>query len=562
MSNYLAIATVTATLRDLVLRAMHNVPNRSGEVRVRTGRPENPGTGFVGANLYLYRVTPNAAMRNDDQPTRATDGRLIRRPRLALDLSYLITFYGDDEQQEPQRLLGATATMLHTNPVLTRDLIRSTIAAAGPSSYLASSDLAQQPELVKFSPQTLTLEELSKLWTVFFQVTHALSAAYDCAVVLLDADVPIQPALPVRAAAPGLAPVPAPTLKKIEPAVVEYSNDLEVKFAGDNLGSADVRARFDEIEVPAQVNSAGEVVARLPHDVSVGLVHVAVIRPADPATANGPVISSNTLPMIVQPHLIRDPVFARRSDPAGSSALPIIVVTIEPEAGTRPEFTLLLNEHEPRKPPPRLYSLAPILRFPLDLALEPGAEPARVTAAMVSAFALHGKRLSADAITRPAPLAAQWILEDDANRQSYSIRKYGEAMFLYWGLQGEELAGGIAFAASNVMPSTYLVRLALDRVPRAESRLLAGKMIFQARWRRDLTPQPGAVTTAMRLLFQRNGVELSSSASAQSAGANQWTITDRAGSISYLLRIRGSVLTVFDQNGIEAAYIGPLVTVS
>jgi len=192
MSNYLAIATVTATLRDLVLRSMQRLPNPSGDVQVRTGRPENPGANFVGANLYLYRVEPNAALRNEDLPTRNAKGVIIQRPRLALDLSYLLTFYGDERKQEPQRLLGAAMVMLHTNATLTPDLIRATVNAGGPGSYLANSDLAQQTELVKFSPRILTLEELSKLWTVFFQVSHALSVAYECSVVLLDADVTVQ----------------------------------------------------------------------------------------------------------------------------------------------------------------------------------------------------------------------------------------------------------------------------------------------------------------------------------------------------------------------------------
>ena len=38
----------------------------------------------------------------------------------------------------------------------------------------------------------LTLEELSKLWTVFFQVTHRISLHYMAGPVLIDSDVHVK----------------------------------------------------------------------------------------------------------------------------------------------------------------------------------------------------------------------------------------------------------------------------------------------------------------------------------------------------------------------------------
>ena len=45
-------------------------------------------------NIFLYQVTPSAAWRNEDLPTRNSDGGRVSRPRIGLDLHYLITFYG------------------------------------------------------------------------------------------------------------------------------------------------------------------------------------------------------------------------------------------------------------------------------------------------------------------------------------------------------------------------------------------------------------------------------------------------------------------------------------
>jgi hypothetical protein len=77
---------------------------------------------------------------------------------------------------------------MHTQPLLTPDVIRSTVAN---NSYLSASNLAEQVELVKFGPLNLSLEELSKLWSVFFQVPYTLSMAYFASVVLIEAEADI-----------------------------------------------------------------------------------------------------------------------------------------------------------------------------------------------------------------------------------------------------------------------------------------------------------------------------------------------------------------------------------
>lgn len=190
MSNHLAIATVSYTLAEMIQPALQAVvPSAT----VRVGRPESAerrGTPFVGANLYLYRVEPNGSFRNADLTTRDGAGTLLQRPRAALDLYYLISFYGDDLQLETQRMLGRLVALLHARPVLTRERIREAIDhnAQSATPFLAHSDLDRQTELVRLTPQALSLEELSKLWTVFFQVTHALSVAYKASVLLIEAE--------------------------------------------------------------------------------------------------------------------------------------------------------------------------------------------------------------------------------------------------------------------------------------------------------------------------------------------------------------------------------------
>src|SRR2546421_3339377 len=153
MSNFLAIATVTATLKDLLqTTAVKDVTDH--EVAVLTVRPDIAKNEAQDAkatiNIYLYQVTPNAAWRNADVATRRADGTVLQRPMAALDLHYMISFYGNENELEPQRLLGSVVRTLQAQPFLTREQIRQTIL--NNAGFLGGSNLAEQVELVKFSP--------------------------------------------------------------------------------------------------------------------------------------------------------------------------------------------------------------------------------------------------------------------------------------------------------------------------------------------------------------------------------------------------------------------------
>ncbi len=202
MSNFLAIATVTATMKDLLeTAAAKDVTDH--EVVVLTLRPDLAKNEAQDAkatiNIYLYQVTPNAAWRNADVPTRRSDGSVLQRPMVALDLHYMISFYGAENEFVTQRLLGSAVRTLHAEPQLTRVRIRKIISnLINGNPILINSNLADQVELVKFTPLHLSLEELAKIWSVFYQIPYVLSVAYQGTVVLIESDDMPQKALPVR----------------------------------------------------------------------------------------------------------------------------------------------------------------------------------------------------------------------------------------------------------------------------------------------------------------------------------------------------------------------------
>lgn len=236
MSNYLAIATATAALsRSLQAAIGVDVP---GAI-VTTVRPDGPSSGVpdTGVNIFLYQVTPNASWRNNDLPTRRPDGTLVQRPQVAIDLHYLLSFYGNEVDLEPQRLLGSTIRALHARPVLTLQVIQNAISAMG---FLNNSDLAEEVESVKFTPIPLNLEELSKLWSVFFQTPYVLSVAYQASVVLISTDERPAMAQPVRE--PVIHVQPSVQLGGVRAAEPDTLADLQLwlradaDITHDNLG--------------------------------------------------------------------------------------------------------------------------------------------------------------------------------------------------------------------------------------------------------------------------------------------------------------------------------------
>src|SRR5262245_58004809 len=198
MSNHLAAAAVTATLRKTLQAALDTASPNISNALVSTLRPNSSSTELPnpGVNIFLYQVTPSAPQRNADVPTRRADGTLVQVPQAALVLHYLISFSGDDAKLEPQFLLGIISRALHTQPVITRDSIQDMLA--DPSfAFMTGADLDRAPELVRLSPVPLSLEELSKLWSVVFQTPYVLSQVYRASVITIDGTETPRAPLPV-----------------------------------------------------------------------------------------------------------------------------------------------------------------------------------------------------------------------------------------------------------------------------------------------------------------------------------------------------------------------------
>ena len=186
MSNSLAVATVTATLRNLLFTGVNQ--DLAGTA-VTARPPDRARVNSAGnqVNLFLYQTGIEPAWRNQDLPGKVKPGE-VGNPPMPLTLHYLITTYGDtDDDLISHRLFGRAVSILHDHPRLERDELR--LAFPG-------NDLYEQVERVYITPQPLSVEELSKLWTTF-QTPLRVSAAYQACVVLIESTQPVRSAPPV-----------------------------------------------------------------------------------------------------------------------------------------------------------------------------------------------------------------------------------------------------------------------------------------------------------------------------------------------------------------------------
>jgi Pvc16 N-terminal domain len=318
MSNALAIAATTATLRTLLHDEVPKlVPDPQNgnplDIEVTTQPLDLARKDVTKAqiNLFLYHTVINGAWRNLDMPRQVRPGE-NGAPPLALNLHYLVTAYGSGEKDADalsHRVLGGAMSVLHDHPVLSRDEIKSALELSG---------LHEQFERLRITPLPMGLEEMSKLWMVF-QSQYRISAAYEVTVVLIDSRLPVKAALPVLKRGPddrGATAVAgaAATLREIRLPHLQSSARLgeDIAILGDRLTLDATTVRFTStrdlppiVLTPAAGASPGEITVHVPDGVPAlsdwapGFYTVALAQ----ERSGVPPILSNELPFALAPKI-------------------------------------------------------------------------------------------------------------------------------------------------------------------------------------------------------------------------------------------------------------------
>ncbi len=356
MSNPLAIAAVTATLRNLLFQGVTADPDLA-DTTVTTqpldeARDSNNSANQI--NLFLYQTVPNAAWRNMDMPRQVKPGE-TGQPPLPLSLYYLITAYGRNDDVFGHRLLGRAMSILHDHPLLGADEIQAA---------LPGNDLHEQVERVRITPQPLSLDEMSKLWTTF-QTQYRISAAYQVSVVLIESTRPARTPLPVLtrgpadegvAAQPDLTP-PFPTLESVRPPNNQPSARLRdvLTLSGHHLEGDSVAVRFNNPRltdpVPTQLleNTATEIKVKIldatgdpvaPVRWVAGFYTVAAVISRASETDR----TTNELPFALAPRITTAlPITVARNPSSGDA---IITLTCSPQVRPEQHAALLLGDRE------------------------------------------------------------------------------------------------------------------------------------------------------------------------------------------------------------------------
>ena len=175
MSEFTAIRAVSKTLQSLLQQAITNSPDPQlqgvpiellSPRELRDAASNNPVNAI---SLWLYRVARNGDLLN--APPERVDDQLKRQP-LPIDLFYLvapITATSDNEQA----LLGKVLQLFAEHAILRGTDLRD--------------DLEGETTELRLTFETLTLEELTRVWTALAE-PYQLSASYRVQVVRIDSE--------------------------------------------------------------------------------------------------------------------------------------------------------------------------------------------------------------------------------------------------------------------------------------------------------------------------------------------------------------------------------------
>lgn len=311
MSEGGVVEGVSTTLRRLLERSMEQ---ERKPVRVTLASPAATVADVSGRrlNLFLYHATRNPHLSNQDLGPGAHPAA-FGVPALALDLHYLLTAYGDSDDDPfaslpAQHVLEEAMRTLHASPVLDpRDPALRDLVDPG---------LLGLPEPIRIYLESPDLQAVSSVWQGL-ATSQRLSASYRVQVALLDRRVP-RPVPRLVGEPPRAGPritVGAGGLPELREVRVMRARDADgaprspaVARLGDSLVllgrgfGPDARVRIDGTQAVAAA-----VARATPTRVEVRLDEGMALAPGPHLVAvlcaGQPGLSSNAVPFLVAPRV-------------------------------------------------------------------------------------------------------------------------------------------------------------------------------------------------------------------------------------------------------------------
>jgi hypothetical protein len=381
MSTYLAIVGVSSSLRLLLRDRMANAPD------ITVAPPDVTVNNLTGRrlNLYLYQITENGFLKNQEIPGKGHPGS-YGHPPLSLDLYYLMTSFGSSETTadgdlEAQQILGDAMRVLHDFPVITPDLVQQKIQG---NPRILDPSLLGEFEQVKITLQSKSVDEISKLWTALPRVNFRRSVTYEVSVVQIESQKRRTLALPVRTRRLYALPLQSPSIQQIfrQPPlnnilIAEAEQGETLRILGTHLKSTQTRVVIDATDAPITSLQDQQLDCTVPiNQLTVGLHAVQVVQDflltivegQPPETRTG--FRSNAVGFMLLPTLVN--VQPQPSAGPGDT----VTVTVQPPVRATQEKFLLLGDHVvPAVPVPFDAAPSQTIAFQLPQAPAPVIPP-------------------------------------------------------------------------------------------------------------------------------------------------------------------------------------------
>jgi hypothetical protein len=250
--------------------------------------------------------------------------------------------------------------------VLTPERVKNAADAVKLVYPLLTSNLAVEVEKVKLSIVPLSLEELSKLWQVFFQIPYSLSLAYGAEVVFVDGKEIPKPALPVQSRNVYVRTFRNPAIESVlsqkNPTLPILADQPILKgdilvLAGKQLKGEVNTVRFDGMEIPpldaidTQVRFKVDEPPFQPDTLRAGVHGVQVVQriPMGTPQADHIGFESNVAAFILRPAISvsETPVSTSVDSNMVTWYETDLTVQFTPKVGLNQHVLLFLNEYNP-----------------------------------------------------------------------------------------------------------------------------------------------------------------------------------------------------------------------
>lgn len=169
MNSFNVLRDVSETIKRLLIKEniQENISGLSENTIVFDSPGDiEPNQEAVKLSIFLYQIVENSQLRNIGSEPVGNIGikQKIQYPPVILDLSFIFTPYAKDKDTE-LIIIERVVRIMHDNSILRGDILQGKLKESSNNE-------------IKIVPNTLSLEELNKLWGMFPNKPFKLSLSY------------------------------------------------------------------------------------------------------------------------------------------------------------------------------------------------------------------------------------------------------------------------------------------------------------------------------------------------------------------------------------------------